>query len=63
MNDDIRLLIMATIQSLFPVLAIFDVIELSAEELATIMIFVGNVTLIGARVFKSGQGVSRSTHA
>lgn len=55
MNDDIRLLIMATVQSVFPVLAIFGVVELTTEELGLIMVFVGNLTLLAARLFRQGQ--------
>lgn len=55
MNDDVRLLIMATLTSLFPVLGILGVTNFTADEQNVILLFVGNLVLLGARAFKKGQ--------
>ncbi len=59
MNDDLRLLIMSTLQSLFPVLNLLGVISLTGDEISVVMVLMGNVVLLGARAFKKGQGVVR----
>ena len=55
MSDDVRLLIMATLQSVFPVLNIVGVLNLTADEISLVMVLLGNLVLLGARVFKKGQ--------
>jgi hypothetical protein len=55
MNDDVRMLIMATAQSVFPVLNIIGVLNLTADEISLIMVLFGNLVLLAARVLKKGQ--------
>ena len=55
MTDALRLAIMASVSSLFPVLTIFGVGDFTAEQVAAITVFISNFILVLAFFFKSGQ--------
>lgn len=55
MNDYVRAAILATVQSIFPVLQIVGIVTLTSDEIATVMLFVGNGLTLAALVFTKGQ--------
>lgn len=61
MNDVIRAAILAFVQSLFPVLQILHVVSFTGDEVATIMLFVGNFLTLVFLIVKVGQQASGSS--
>ena len=55
MNDIQRAAIIATIQSVFPVLLILGVVDLTEEEIGAIMLFVSNALTMVMLIVKNGQ--------
>lgn len=63
MNDTLRLLIMATVKSIFPVLLILGVLPPDMTEIAigAIILMIDNFVALFAYVVKYGQQASGST--
>jgi len=55
MNDKTRAAILALAQSLFPVLQILGFLTFTADEVALIMLLIGNALTVVALVVKEGQ--------
>jgi len=55
MNDKLRAAIIAFVQSVFPVLEIAGVVSFTGDQVAVIMLCIGNFLTLAAFLFKSGQ--------
>lgn len=55
MNDTLRGLIMAAVQSFVNLLVLLGVVHLGVEALSGINVFVGNLVLLVAFFWKTGQ--------
>jgi len=55
MNDKLRAAIIAFVQSVFPVLEIAGVVSFTGDQVAVIMMCIGNFLTLTAFLFKSGQ--------
>lgn len=56
MNDVTRAAIIAFVQSIFPVLQLGGFVHLTSDEIAAVMLLVGNALTLAALVYKRGQG-------
>lgn len=55
LNDEFRALIMTAVASLFPVLQVLNIVDLTGDQVAIIMAFIGYTLTAVFYVFKSGQ--------
>lgn len=55
MNDELRAAIIAIAQSLFPVLNLTGILELTSDEISIVMLFITNIITTVFLFFKKGQ--------
>lgn len=60
MTDTLRMLIMQVVSNLFAVLVALSLVNISAENMGVITVFINSTLLLVAYFYKSGQGTSAS---
>ena len=60
MNDNVRAAIVGFLQSMFPVLVLFDVVQVTEVQVAAVMLAVNNGLTVVMLFWKTGQGVDQA---
>lgn len=54
-NDSVRAAFMSLAQSVFPMLELAGIINLTSDQVAVCMLFIQNIVTFGMLIFKRGQ--------
>lgn len=57
-NDLTRAAVISFVSSIFPVLQLAGILDLTGDQVAVVMVLVGNTLTLAALVFKQGQQAS-----